>query len=144
MSVSGILQEDLSLLPRLTFHHLLKTCQNNQQMHPNQRYPSRDQISFLDIASARPLVTIGSQAFVGEYEDSVGTSVFFKQSLAKGVRDPVFGRHPATQVSYEEHTRKKLQLKRVFLNKKPKLESKNTESSNSDQKSSQPRTPPQR
>jgi len=119
VSVSGILQEDLSLLPR-------------------------DQISFLDIASARPLVTIGSQAFVGEYEDSVGTSVFFKQSPAKGVRDPVFGRHPATQVSYEEHTRKKLQLKRVFLNKKPKLESKNTESSNSDKKSSQPRTPPQR
>jgi len=116
VSVSGILQEDLSLLPR-------------------------DQISFLDIASARPLVTIGSQAFVGEYEDAVGTSVFFKQSPATGVRDPVFGRHPATQVSYEEHTRKKLQLKRVFLNKKPKLESKNTESSNSDQKS---RSPPQR
>ena len=141
MSVSGILQEDLSLLPRLKFHQLSKsrnTCQNNH------RYPFRDQISFLDIASARPLVTIGGQAFVGEYEDAVGTSVFFKQSPATGVRDPVFGRHPATQVSYEEHTRKKLQLKRVFLNKKPKLESKNTESSNSDKKSSQPRSPPQR
>lgn len=88
-------------------------------------------------------MTIGSQAFVGEYEDAVGTSVFFKQSTAKGVRDPVFGRHPATQVSYEEHTRKKLQLKRVFLNKKLKLESNNTEPESSDQKSSQPSTPPE-
>ena len=112
--------------------------------HSFHKYLSRDQISFLDIASARPLVTIGSQAFVGEYEDAVGTSVFFKQSAAKGVSDPVFGRHPATQVSYQEHTRKKLQLKRVFLNKKPKLEKKNTELPNSDQKSSQPCTPPQR
>ena len=151
MSVSGILQEDLSLLPRLTFQHLSisrSTCQNNHVISKciliTHTYLSRDQISFLDIASARPLVTIGSQAFVGEYEDAVGASVFFKQSPAKGVKDPVFGRHPATQVSYEEHTRKKLQLKRVFLNKKPKLESKNTESSNSDQKSSQPCTPPQR
>ena len=88
-------------------------------------------------------MTIGSQAFVGEYEDAVGTSVFFKQSTDKGVRDPVFGRHPATQVSYEEHTRKKLQLKRVFLNKKLKLESNNTEPESSDQKSSQPSTPPE-
>lgn len=120
VSVSGILQEDLSQLPR-------------------------DQISFLDIASARPLVTIGSQAFVGEYEDSVGTSVFFKQSPAKGARDPVFGRQPATQVSYLEHTRKKLQLKRVFLNKKPKLDAKNTEPPNSDQKSPKPScSPPER
>ena len=105
----------------------------------------RDQISFLDIASARPLVTIGSQAFVGEYEDAVGTSVFFKQSPAKGARDPVFGRQPATQVSYLEHTRKKLQLKRVFLNKKPKLDAKNTEPPNSDQKSPKPScSPPER
>ena len=122
-------------------------CQRIPTMHQyvTKQFFFRDQISFLDIASARPLVTIGSQAFVGEYEDAVGTSVFFKQSPAKGARDPVFGRQPATQVSYLEHTRKKLQLKRVFLNKKPKLDAKNTEPPNSDQKSPKPScSPPER
>ena len=122
-------------------------CQRIPTIHQYviKTFFSRDQISFLDIASARPLVTIGSQAFVGEYEDAVGTRVFFKQSPAKGARDPVFGRQPATQVSYLEHTRKKLQLKRVFLNKKPKLDAKNTEPPNSDQKSPKPScSPPER
>ena len=154
MSVSGILQEDLSQLPRSNstdfFVKKLLPPYNPHGASVHQYvietiFFSRDQISFLDIASARPLVTIGSQAFVGEYEDSVGTSVFFKQSPAKGARDPVFGRHPATQVSCLEHTRKKLQLKRVFLNKKPKLDAKNTEPPNSDQKSPKPScSPPER
>jgi hypothetical protein len=93
VSVSGILQEDLSLL-------------------------ARDQFSFLDIQSERPLVTIGGQAFVGQFEDTVGSSVFFIRSSSTVVRDQVFGRQPVTQVKYLATTRKKLQLKRVFLNKK--------------------------
>jgi len=93
VSVSGILQEDLSLL-------------------------SRDQFSFLDIHSQQPLVTIGGQAFVGQYQDTVGSSLFFTRSASNVVRDQVFGRQPATQVKYLADTRKKLHLKRVFLNKK--------------------------
>ena len=150
VSVSGILQEDLSQLPRskstdFFVKKLLLPKNPHDASVCDKTIFFRDQISFLDIASARPLVTIGSQAFVGEYEDAVGTSVFFKQSPAKGARDPVFGRQPATQVSYLEHTRKKLQLKRVFLNKKPKLDAKNTEPPNSDQKSPKPScSPPER
>jgi len=93
VSVSGILQEDLS--------HL-----NN------------DQFSFLDIESERPLVTIGNQVFVGEYQDTVGTSVFFKQKDSSAPRDQVFSKKPSIEVKYFSDCRKKLVLKRVFLNKK--------------------------
>lgn len=79
----------------------------------------REQITFLDIASPRPLVTIGGQAFVGEYEDSVGTSLFFQRAAAAAASDQVFGRQLAGEVSFLAHTRKKLKLKRVFLTKKP-------------------------
>jgi len=96
VSVSGLgLQDDLATIPR-------------------------EQIAFLDVASARPLVTIGGQAFVGEYEDTVGTSLFFRRAAAAAARDPVFGRQLASEVSFLAHTRKKLKLKRVFLTKKPK------------------------
>lgn len=95
VSVSGILQEDLS--------HL-----------------TTDQFSFLDIHSERPLVTIGNQVFVGEYQDTVGSSVFFTQSENTTTRDQVFSRKPGIEVKYFNSTRKKLVLKRVFLNKKNK------------------------
>jgi len=95
VAVSGILQEDLS--------HL-----------------TADQFSFLDIQSDRPLVTIGNQVFVGEYQDTVGTSVFFTQSENTTTRDQVFSRKPGIEVKYLNSTRKKLVLKRVFLNKKNK------------------------
>jgi len=95
VAVSGILQEDLS--------HL-----------------TTDQFSFLDIQSGRPLVTIGNQVFVGEYQDTVGTSVFFTQSENTTTRDQVFSRKPGIEVKYLDSTRKKLVLKRVFLNKKNK------------------------
>jgi len=95
VSVSGILQEDLS--------HL-----------------TTDQFSFLDIDSDRPLVTIGNQVFVGEYQDTVGTSTFFTQSENTAVRDQVFSRKPGLEIKYFNSTRKKLVLKRVFLNKKNK------------------------
>jgi general transcription factor 3C polypeptide 6 len=95
VSVSGILQEDLS--------HL-----------------TSEQFSFLDIHSDRPLVTIGNQVFVGEYQDTVGTSVFFTQSENTTARDQVFSRKPGIEVKYFNSTRKKLVLKRVFLNKKNK------------------------
>jgi len=103
VSVSGILQEDLSLL-------------------------SRDQFSFLDIHSQRPLITIGGQAFLGQYEDTVGSSVFFTRKTNTSVTDQVFGRQANTQLTYLAATRKKLQLKRVFLNKKAE-EKKATEGS---------------
>ena len=95
VSVSGILQEDLS--------HL-----------------TTDQFSFLDIHSERPLVTIGNQVFVGEYQDTVGSSVFFTQCENTTARDQVFSRKPGIEVKYFNLTRKKLVLKRVFLNKKNK------------------------
>jgi len=79
-----------------------------------------DQFSFLDIQSERPLVTIGNQVFVGEYQDTVGTSVFFTQSENTAARDQVFSRKPGIEVQYFSSTRKKLVLKRVFLNKKNK------------------------
>lgn len=94
VSVSGILQEDPALLPR-------------------------DHFQFFDLQSDRPLVTIGGQAFVGTYEDTVGSSVFFQRVPGATVRDAVFGRQPQDQVRYHATTRKKLHLKRVFLNRKP-------------------------
>lgn len=102
VAVSGILQEDLT--------HLTK-----------------DQFSFIDIDNQRPLVTIGNQAFIGQYQDSVGTSVFFKSSESVAPRDAVFSREPVTQVKYLDSTRKKLVLKRVFLNKKSAVPGESTD-----------------
>jgi len=93
VSVTGILQEDLS--------HL-----------------SPQQFSFIDIHTDRPLVTIGGQAFLGQYQDTIATSTFFTQSPNTVVPDPVFDRQPTTEVRHLASTRKKLKLKRVFLNKK--------------------------
>jgi len=104
VSVSGILQEDLS--------HL-----------------TTDQFSFLDIQSDRPLVTIGNQVFVGEYQDTVGTSTFFTQSENTSIKDQVFSRKPGIEVKYFNSTRKKLVLKRVFLNKKNKADKDKIENS---------------
>ena len=73
VSVSGILQEDLSLLA-----------------------PS--QFSFIDISSSRPLVTIGGQAFVGDFQDTAGSSVFFSREQVTEERDQVFSRQPASKV----------------------------------------------
>ena len=98
VSVSGILQEELSSI-------------------------SRDKFSFVDIQSSQPLVTIGGHVFVGTHEDTIGSSVFFTQSPNDRDHDQVFSRKSPTQVSYLAATRKKLQLRRIFLKKKPMTES---------------------
>jgi len=95
VSVSGTLQEDLRNLKSSEF-------------------------SFIDINSVKPLVVIGNQIFSGEYQDCVGTSVFFTQSDNNHQEDKVFQRHCFKSVDYFDKTRKKLILKRVFLNKKCK------------------------
>ena len=66
-----------------------------------------DQFSFLDIQSDRPLVTIGNQVFVGEYQDTVGTSVFFTQAENTTPRDQVFSHKPGIEVKHLNSTRKK-------------------------------------
>jgi len=78
------------------------------------------EFSFIDIDREKPLVVIGNQIFSGEYQDSVGTSVFFTQSENSKHHDKVFNRHCSKSVDYFNSTRKKLVLKRVFLNKKSK------------------------
>lgn len=94
VEVAGVLQDDLS-------HH------NQSQFH------------FVDIDSSRPLVQIGNQVFVGEYRDTIGTSVFFRLAEAgAGAADPVFGHDQPARVAATDTTNKKLVLKRVFL--KPK------------------------
>merc|ERR1712243_388554 len=80
-----------------------------------------DQFSFIDIETQRPLVTIGSKAFIGQYQDTVGSSVFFtrpSQHPQDSMTDDVFGRQSTTYVTYLANTRKSLQLSQVFLTKK--------------------------
>jgi len=93
VSVSGTLQEDL------------------RNLKPNE-------FSFIDVCSEKPLVVIGNQIFSGEYQDSVGTSAFFTQSDNTQQQDKVFNHHCSKSVEFFNTTRKKLVLKRVFLNKK--------------------------
>lgn len=93
VEVSGLLQEDLQL-------------------------QSSTQVRFLQLETDRPLVQVGNQVFVGEFQDTVGTSLFFSQTENTEPVDPVFGRQINTKVEFLDSTRKKLKLKRVFL--KPK------------------------
>lgn len=91
------------------------------------------EFSFIDINTEKPLVVIGNQVFTGEFQDSVGTSVFFQQADNFQREDKVFGRHCARTVDYFNLTRKKLVLKRVFLNKKSKSGQETDESDQPDQ-----------
>jgi len=67
--------------------------------------------------SAQPLVQIGNQVFAGSYQDTLGTSLFFRQADRRPPphHDPVFGRAVKKRLSFLAATRKKLLLKRVFL-----------------------------
>lgn len=100
VEVAGVLQDDLS-------HH------NHSQFH------------FVDIDSSRPLVQIGNQVFVGEYRDTIGTSVFFRDiqpQVGETPVDPVFGHEKLAKVQFVDTTNKKLVLKRVFLKPKEGVE----------------------
>ena len=69
------------------------------------------------------------QVFEGEYVDCVGTSVFFTACERREPRDKVFDKYSSTvSVQLSDTTRKRLVLKRVFLNKKNQ-DSQTTESS---------------
>lgn len=90
VEVSGLLQEDL-------------------------RLSSSTPVRFIQLDSDQPLVQVGNQVFIGEFQDTVGTSLFFSQSENREEVDPVFGRQITTKVEYLNSSRKKLKLKRVFL-----------------------------
>ena len=93
VEVSGLLQEDL-------------------------RLSSSTPVRFIQIESEQPLVQVGNQVFIGEFQDTVGTSLFFSQAENTEGVDPVFGRRINTKVEFLNSTRKKLNLKRVFLKAK--------------------------
>ena len=65
---------------------------------------------------------VGNQVFEGEYEDTVGTSLFFSATENTEPADPVFGNKVPYNLTYLDSTRKKLKLKRVFLRAKPSSE----------------------
>jgi len=92
VSVSGLLQEDLNL---------------------------ESDLRFIQLDSDNPIVQVGNQVFEGEYEDTVGTSLFFSATENTEPADPVFGNKVPYNLTYLDSTRKKLKLKRVFLKAKP-------------------------
>ena len=88
-----------------------------------RKYHFRDNFSFFDLDSIQPRVRVGSMVFAGQYQDPIGTSVFFQRlpssSNQAGFRDEAFGKkHPETGVSFKAVTRKMLCLERVLLIKK--------------------------
>lgn len=79
---------------------------------------------FIGLDREEPLVQLGNQIFSGRFEDTVGTSVFFKQGVISdeeaAKKDPVFDRSSDNKIDYLCKTDTKLVLKRVFLNAKTK------------------------
>ena len=77
---------------------------------------------FVGLDTEQPVVQLGNQVFAGRFEDTIGTSVFFKREPVTAEeaarRDPVFDREAETKVEYVCKTSKKLVLKRIFLNAK--------------------------
>lgn len=85
---------------------------------------------FVGLDSAAPVVQIGNQVFAGQYENTLGTSVFFKAKSDDAndgddeaesedkEEDPVFSPRPQNKIEFVHKTDRKLVLKRVFLNKK--------------------------
>jgi len=106
VEAAGVLQEDICLSspPILRFIQVDST---------------NPATSTANSVEHQPLIQVGNQVFTGTYQDTVGTSLFFRQTELSGTEtdstDAVFGRSINSRVEYLDCTRKKLQLKRVFL-----------------------------
>lgn len=124
------------------FQDILPSHESND----TSRDSSNDFVRFLGLDSSEPIAQIGGIAedereassaafFSGHYENTVGTSTFFtleESNLEEnGVKsDPVFVEEseipPTKKTRYICKADKKLVLKRVFLNKKPNPDAKET------------------
>ena len=147
VSVSGLLQEDLNLASDLRFIQLdsdkpivqvsrvqaiiilskvriplLQRLHNQITIYLtiNWNYSiSFFNIPFDNFSDWFYYLQVGNQVFEGEYEDTVGTSLFFSATENTEPADPVFGNKVPYNLTYLDSTRKKLKLKRVFLKAKP-------------------------
>lgn len=120
------------------FQDILPTYENNSASINN----SNEIVQFLGLDSSEPIAQIGgtiesgevaaSTFFSGHYENTVGTSTFFALENSNSEEfdaksDEVFFEDScpslAKKIRYICKADKKLVLKRVFLNKKPNLDS---------------------
>lgn len=62
----------------------------------------------VDIDSEQPMMQVGRYLFAGEYEDAIGTCVFFEED----------GANSKPALKYKCHTMKKLMLQRTFLSER--------------------------
>ncbi|XP_055695438.1 general transcription factor 3C polypeptide 6 [Lutzomyia longipalpis] len=67
------------------------------------------------IESENPVVQINNKFFKGEYEDTVGTHLFFEEDTDHKEQDPLYSRNPKKMYKYMNKTNKVLTMKRIFL-----------------------------
>lgn len=53
--------------------------------------------------------------FSGEYEDTIGTHIFFEEDAEHSAQDPLYSRNPKTMYKYMNKTNKVLKMRRIFL-----------------------------
>ncbi len=89
-----------------------------------QEIAKQNDVKFVGLDTEEPVVQLGNQAFVGRYEDIVGTALFFAakdddENDADARRDPVFeAEENKVDLEYVCKTNRRLVLKRVFLKEK--------------------------
>ncbi|XP_059610979.1 general transcription factor 3C polypeptide 6 [Phlebotomus argentipes] len=83
-------------------------------------------LKIVGIESENPVVQINNKFFQGEYEDTVGTHLFFEEDPDHHEQqDPLYSRNPRTMFKYVNKSNKALMMRRIFLESR---ESENTSS----------------
>lgn len=72
----------------------------------------------IGVDSEKPVLQLGNQVFEGNWNDTVGTAVFFEENPSASPGDPVFMKSPPITLNYHSKTQKALIMSRIFV--KPK------------------------
>lgn len=72
----------------------------------------------IGVDSEKPVLQLGNQVFEGNWNDTVGTAVFFEENPSASPGDPVFMKSPPLTLNYHSKTQKSLVMSRIFVRPK--------------------------
>ncbi|XP_013183469.2 general transcription factor 3C polypeptide 6-like [Amyelois transitella] len=75
-------------------------------------------IHVLGINESNPIIQMDDTFFTGEYENALGTYMFFEEDLSAQSEDPLLDRLPKKNLKYVTKTRKLLEMKQAYVTAK--------------------------
>ncbi|GAB0088603.1 hypothetical protein DMENIID0001_030600 [Sergentomyia squamirostris] len=98
--------------------------------------PDELKFKIVGLESENPVIQINNKFFKGEYQDTIGTNLFFEQEGNQPEFDAVFRKNPEKTYKYMTKTNKSLVMKRIFLESQDREENRSEEAANSVENSS--------